>query len=536
MKRTKLLIVMCAVISVALAALLAFNRPWNHASTSAKDLEPTVLTTTTTTVYYANPYSATDIFLPADFTDLSVGRTFSPDITLLPSTAEDAVILSSSDTSVVRVSNGRLFPVGVGTAQITASAGTASDSMAVTVTDGRKEYVQELIEALAYNADVAVPEKINEFAEAMSFCPLPDSDKYAQVLNDILSKKVNSSASSLGISTDLIRQACVSVWGMEQHEKHDVVMSFVGDCTLSRFNEKADEPYFPAVYERSGSETYPFDNVRGLFSSDDITLINFECALTESTEHAQKQFYFRGDPSYTNMLVKSSVEAVNLANNHSSDYLKKGLDDTVAAMDGAGIKHCFENSAGFFNVTAKNGDIINVVLLSTSSTGKYRTDCFDALREQIKKYKADNTIIIVSVHWGIERDKVPAGWQKWIAHEMIDDGADLIIGHHSHTLQGIESYHGKYTAYSLGNFSFGGNNKATRPETIVLRAGFDMVDGKATCTGLYIAPCLITSTGNSDNDYKPCLLFGNKGKEVMALMKKRCNNIPGIKKLEWYDI
>lgn len=536
MRRIKILMAVLALVIVVLAALFVSNLSCYHASTSERDLEPTIHTTSTTAVPVENPLSASDVFLPADTVDISVGSVMPVEITVIPATAIETPVLSSSDSSIIKVIDGKLLPINIGTAKITVCAGAASDSMTVTVTDSRKEYVIELLDALAYSADASVPEKISEFTEAMSFCTLPDSDKYAQLLNDVLAKKVSGDAKALGISTDLIRQACVSVWGMKQHEKHDVTMSFVGDCTLARFNENAAAPYFPAVYKNSGSVTYPFDNVRGLFNSDDLTLINFECALTESTEHAEKQFYFRGDVSYTDMLAKSSIEAVNLANNHSSDYFKKGLDDTVAAMNSAGIKNCFENSPDFYEVKAKNGDIIKIVLLSTSSTGKYRKAPFDALREQIKKYRADNTIIVVSVHWGIERDKVPAGWQKWIAHEMIDDGADIIIGHHSHTLQGVESYHGKYVAYSLGNFSFGGNNKATRPETIVLRAGFDIVDGKASCTGLYVAPCLITSSGNSDNDYKPCLVYGSKGKEVMALMKKRCNNIPGIKKLEWYEI
>ncbi len=129
-------------------------------------------------------------------------------------------------------------------------------------------------------------------------------------------------------------------------------------------------------------------------------------------------------------------------------------------------------------------------------------------------------MIIVNFHWGIEKEYVPNDTQKTLAHLAIDEGADLVIGHHPHVLQGIERYKGKYIAYSLGNFSFGGNSNPSDKDTMIFQQTFTVADGKAeTNDDINIIPCSLSSASGY-NDYCPTPLEGSEKERVLEKLQE----------------
>ena len=108
-------------------------------------------------------------------------------------------------------------------------------------------------------------------------------------------------------------------------------------------------------------------------------------------------------------------------------------------------------------------------------------------------------------------------YQKDAAHAAIDAGADLVLGHHPHVLQGIEKYNGRYICYSLGNFCFGGNKNPSDKDTMIFQQTFTFENGNLLDdSNINIIPCSLSSSGKK-NDYKPRVL---KGSEKDRVMKK----------------
>lgn len=117
-----------------------------------------------------------------------------------------------------------------------------------------------------------------------------------------------------------------------------LTFSVVGDCTLGTDETFDYDTSLNAYYENYGAD-YFLQNVKDIFSADDLTIANFEGTLTDSDEREDKTFAFKAPASYASILTGGSVEAVNTANNHSHDYGDQSFDDTLAALDDAGIVH-----------------------------------------------------------------------------------------------------------------------------------------------------------------------------------------------------
>ncbi len=401
--------------------------------------------------------------------------------------------------------------------------------------------VRDTLEALSVSA--GDENAVESARELLTVLEASGTEDYYALLSAVLSYTegkgevlLTDKAKTLEIGESTVKQAAVSCWAYSQKQENTVVLSFAGDCTFGLFNELNRSYGFPKVYEKSGSVTYPFDNVRGVFSADDITIVNFEGALTQSENHADKQFYFRGKSEYAKILSGSSVEGANLANNHSMDYYEKGFEDTVTALEQEKIGTFWAGEPYVRTVRTDSGTV-SVVMLSTSSIDIKNQSKFDELKRQIKLFEAPNTITVVNLHWGTELAVKPSKWQTETARELVDAGADLIIGHHPHILQGIEKYNGVYIVYSLGNFAFGGNSKASRPETLILRAVFDADGGEVGKCRISAVPCYTTSSGSNINDYKPSLQYGSKGQAVIDMVLERSALLEnGITELPWHKI
>ena len=123
-------------------------------------------------------------------------------------------------------------------------------------------------------------------------------------------------------------------------------------------------------------------------------------------------------------------------------------------------------------------------------------------------------------------------------HNLIDAGADLVIGHHPHVLQGIELYQNKYIVYSLGNFAFGANvGQITSPYTMAFRARFFLKNGTTALKNAEIIPCNPTSDASGWNNYQPKPLFGKKARELADFVLSLSSSLPyGVKKLDYFDM
>ena len=303
-------------------------------------------------------------------------------------------------------------------------------------------------------------------------------------------------------------------------------LTFAGDCTLAAYNGADEELIrFPKVYENAGSLTYPFDNVKHLFAQDDLTFINFEGALTTAETAANKRYFFKGPPAYAAILPASSIEAATLANNHARDYLEQGFNDTIAHLQNAGVGVAYEDTPF---ITEIHGTPVIFIGENTAFTeGITEDEAAARVTRQIVRHKRLDTIVIVNIHWGVELAVKPAGWQTNAARAWIDAGADLVVGHHPHILQGIETYKGRHIVYSLGNFAFGGDSLALRKETMLLHASFAMTEGIPALAEISVTPCHTTSStvrnrnGTLRNNYRPAIVTGEEAQAVKALLLSR---------------
>ena len=244
----------------------------------------------------------------------------------------------------------------------------------------------------------------------------------------------------------------------------EVLVSFIGDCTLAEAAAwDGSSKGFDAV---AGQDMeYCFKNAHDLLSQDDMTLANFEGTLTTATSHKSKEFAFAGKPEYVEMLTYGSVEAVNLSNNHTDDYFEQGIEDTRNTLEGAGILWSDETHYATYEVKG-----IKIGMAGTSFPTNQQ-----AMYNAIDQLRADGCqIVIISCHWGIERDYQPRQDQVDLAHNLIDYGADIVIGTHPHRLQPIEFYNGHYIFYCLSNFCFGGNTSLGDPDSVIIQCNFKM--------------------------------------------------------------
>lgn len=289
-----------------------------------------------------------------------------------------------------------------------------------------------------------------------------------------------------------------------------ITISAVGDCTLGSDESYGKYGTFDDEFKKHNyNYGYFFENVRDILNKDDLTIANLETSLTTATKKADKQYAFKGDPSYAKILKEGSVEAVNLANNHTFDYLRKGFDDTVKALDREGI--------GYFGYGYKYYKTLKGIKIGVLGYTGY--DNTKTTKEQIKKdimqMKKDANIIIVSFHWGEENKYYPNKIQKDLGHFAIDEGADLVVGHHPHLIQGIEKYKGKFIVYSLGNFSFGGNRNPTDKDSFIFQETFIFnKSDELTGTEKNIIPVSVSSLKDR-NDFKPTVLTGIERNRVL---------------------
>lgn len=300
-----------------------------------------------------------------------------------------------------------------------------------------------------------------------------------------------------------------------------IQITTVGDCTLGTDESFDYSTSLNAAYEANGKE-YFFQNVRSIFQADDLTIANAEGTFTTSDTREDKLFAFKADPEYALIFSSSSVEAVTLANNHSHDYGEQSFEDTKSALDTAGVVHFGYDETALMNVKGVKVGLVGIYEL------KDHMERATQLKENIAKVKKEGAqLVIVVFHWGNEKEESPDSNQTQLGRLAIDEGADLVVGHHPHVLQGIEKYKGRYIAYSLGNFCFGGNSYPSDMDTMIFQQTFTVdKNGVKKDDQIKVTPCSISSA-TGFNNYQPTPVHGSEATRILTKINQRSQMIEG---------
>ena len=335
------------------------------------------------------------------------------------------------------------------------------------------------------------------------------------------SKAAEKAAAQNAVSMNVNSEASSEAADAVAMDPVSLTLSVVGDCTLGTDETFNYDTSLNAYYENYGS-AYFLQNVKSIFSQDDLTIANFEGTLTESDAREDKTFAFKGPASFTSILTDGSVEAVNTANNHSHDYGDQSYEDTMTALDAAGIVHFGYDETAVMDVKGIKVGMVGIYEL------KDHLEREQQLKDNIAKVKADGAqLIVVIFHWGNETETVPDSNQTTLGRLAIDEGADLVCGHHPHVLQGIETYKGKNIVYSLGNFCFGGNSSPSDMDTMIYQQTFTITsEGVQADNVTNVIPCSISSAAYEGyNNYQPTPAEGDEAARILAKINERSADI-----------
>ncbi len=279
----------------------------------------------------------------------------------------------------------------------------------------------------------------------------------------------------------------------EEVREEGVRLLFAGDLYLTELLQNK--------YRQNGIGAAADPELLALLQEGDLFILNQEFPFgTTGEAMEEKEYTFRVPPDLVSVPADLGVDLVTLANNHILDFGRGPLTETLAALDGAGIAHVgagedleAAKALATFEIEGKTLGFLGasrVIPEASWNASRYNSGVFttyDAsqLVEEIKKAKESCDFVAVLVHWGIERNTLPEDYQKTLARQYIDAGADAVIGSHPHVLQGIEYYQGKPIFYSLGNFIFGNGSY----ESIL--AELTLTEGE---TRVRVIPC--ASEGN----------------------------------------
>jgi len=289
-----------------------------------------------------------------------------------------------------------------------------------------------------------------------------------------------------------------------------VIINAVGDIMLAGSGS--------GLFKRTGYD-YPFTAIAATLLQGDLNIGNLESPIARAGEEfTDKKFRFKSDPAAAAALRKAGFNHLSLANNHILDFGPTALKETIAALDDLGISH---SGAGPNLMSARQGSIVTVreiriALLAYSLT--YPEEFYAKIeragtapgyenyyRADIARAKQSADYVIVSFHWGRECAEFPREYQKSTARKAIDAGADVVLGHHPHVLQGIEYYKNGVIFYSLGNFAFASKSrKADR--SMIARITLD--------NGISAVEVIPLNVLYSEVRFQPRVLGGSRGRAV----------------------
>ena len=268
----------------------------------------------------------------------------------------------------------------------------------------------------------------------------------------------------------------------------------------------------------------PLARVASILKAADVAIANLESTLASSgKKNADKDVTFRGDPRGIESLKIAELDAVSLANNHVLDYGPEPLLDTIKALDKAGIGHAGagkNKTAAWAPATIeRNGTstaylayshIVPAGFIAQDDRAGFASGRQDMslVEDAIREAKKTHDYVIVSFHWGVEYTDNPTGEQVKNAHRAIDAGADMVLAHHPHVIQGVEFYKDGLIAYSLGDFVFDHYSRKTG-EAFILNASM----GPDGITDVNAIPVYLDKYG------RPEVVTGSEGRSILKRLK-----------------
>jgi poly-gamma-glutamate synthesis protein (capsule biosynthesis protein) len=304
-----------------------------------------------------------------------------------------------------------------------------------------------------------------------------------------------------------------------------VTLSAVGDVLLDRG---------VAQQIRANGTDFPFQFAGPLLKKADITFGNLECPLAKIGQKVPKPFSFKANPDFAPCLKSAGFDILSLANNHTLDCGRIGLQETMSTLRGQSIRWC---GAGKDQADAESLTIFKVrgvrvgfigfcefvpegVFLNEEKPSVALTDD-NRVRAALQKARGQCDVLVASFHWGVEYQNRPSERQKHLARLAANAGADLVLGHHPHVLQGVEVLPAPnkrhcVVAYSLGNFLFDAPERFVRATTDTMLLQIEL--NKTGVHNLQIMPMKIEKA-------RPRLANYNETKGALQTLKKLCSEL-----------
>ena len=299
-------------------------------------------------------------------------------------------------------------------------------------------------------------------------------------------------------------------------EAGKVVLTVVGDIMLAGNAS--------ATLSRQGYD-YPFAATAEILRGSDIAVGNLEAPIArKGLEFTGKKYRFKADPKAAAAIRKAGFTVLTLANNHIMDFGAQGLAETrqhlkkeLLLYTGAGRNLA---EARLPALIEKNGRKIAFLAYSLTHPAEFYAGPAKPgaapgyphlFREDIKKAKAHADYVVVSFHWGAECATSPKSYQVSVARMAVDAGADVVVGHHPHVLQGIERYKGRLILYSLGNYAFCSMSRNAET-SVIARIVLDR--------GVREVELFPLNVKNTEVRFQPALLKGARGKKVISHLQE----------------
>ena len=302
----------------------------------------------------------------------------------------------------------------------------------------------------------------------------------------------------------------------------DVSVAVTGDVMFGR--------KMPAVLDSGES---PFRFVENVTKNADILLVNFENPVTTSSYAVKGDVPLKANPKYTYLLANANDKVVaSQANNHALDYGEAGLNESIKNLKDAGIYvmgagndisqatapvsiDCGDRKVTILNYMDADNfqEYRGVMDPATANSSGYSAYDSELAQKQVQEARDNgSSIVIAYLHYGNEYSRSPNENQKKISHELINDGADIVIGSHTHVTQGVEMYNGKPIFYNLGNFIFDQSNPATHTSYFLNLA-------------LHEDNCTVTLYPTYLSNYLPHFMDAESGKALINVLNPHCDEL-----------
>ncbi len=320
---------------------------------------------------------------------------------------------------------------------------------------------------------------------------------------------------NLSLSKTIIKE---EITKLNDDYEDEITVSFVGDCTIGTGANYGYRHSFIEKYDQVKDDSYFLGGVKDVLGHDTFTIANLEVVLSDKAKTLNpKQYNYKGPTKYVNILTKGSVELVNVANNHTYDYLEQGYQDTLSTLKKANVLYFGYNNYQIVEAKGIRFGIAGIPGWDYS----YAKSQIDKAMDYFKNMHIDKYLF--NFHWGDMRVYNHNKTQERIAKYAIDKGADLVVGHHPHVIQGLEKYKGKNIAYSIGNFLYGGIYYPYDSDTMIIQMHYVLENNTIKEEKIEIIPASITSS-RPINDYRPQVLTGKEKTRVLKKILKYSKN------------